>query len=133
MSGTLRRQLDDTIRQLAAEPRTPESHGHRRAQALIQRALSNAGFLVQEGHFSGVGVEGTNLLTEPIPDKPDLPLLIVGAHYDSVQGTPGADDNASGVAALLALADFLRQALDWSATWRSRVQLAAYDLEEYGM
>ena len=32
-------------------------------------------------------------------------LLIVGAHYDTVSGTPGADDNASGVAALLALAD----------------------------
>jgi hypothetical protein len=31
-------------------------------------------------------------------------IVIVGAHYDSVKGTPGADDNASGIAALLALA-----------------------------
>ncbi len=31
-------------------------------------------------------------------------VVIVGAHYDSYPGTPGADDNASGVAALLALA-----------------------------
>jgi len=29
--------------------------------------------------------------------------IIVGAHYDTAQGTPGADDNASGVAALLEL------------------------------
>jgi len=33
-----------------------------------------------------------------------MPLLLIGAHYDSVPGTPGADDNASGVAALLACA-----------------------------
>jgi Zn-dependent M28 family amino/carboxypeptidase len=32
-------------------------------------------------------------------------IIIVGAHYDSVSSTPGADDNASGVAALLALAE----------------------------
>lgn len=31
-------------------------------------------------------------------------ILVVGAHYDTVPGTPGADDNASGVAALLELA-----------------------------
>ena len=28
-------------------------------------------------------------------------VILIGAHYDSVQGSPGADDNASGVAALL--------------------------------
>jgi Zn-dependent M28 family amino/carboxypeptidase len=32
-------------------------------------------------------------------------IVVVGAHYDSVPQTPGADDNASGVAALLALAE----------------------------
>lgn len=31
-------------------------------------------------------------------------VLVVGAHYDTVRGTPGADDNASGVAVLLELA-----------------------------
>jgi Zn-dependent M28 family amino/carboxypeptidase len=34
--------------------------------------------------------------------------VVVGAHYDTVPGTPGADDNASGVAALLELARLLR-------------------------
>lgn len=34
------------------------------------------------------------------PDK----VIIVGAHYDSVLGSPGADDNASGIAGLLELA-----------------------------
>jgi Zn-dependent M28 family amino/carboxypeptidase len=31
-------------------------------------------------------------------------IIVIGAHYDTVSGSPGADDNASGVAALLALA-----------------------------
>lgn len=35
--------------------------------------------------------------------RPD-DIVVIGAHYDTVDGTPGADDNASGVAALLALA-----------------------------
>ena len=38
---------------------------------------------------------------------PDQPLLIVGAHYDSVSRSPGADDNGSGVAGLLELARLL--------------------------
>jgi hypothetical protein len=33
-----------------------------------------------------------------------LPIIVIGAHYDSVFGSPGANDNASGVAAMLALA-----------------------------
>ncbi|GGX80760.1 hypothetical protein GCM10007160_04950 [Litchfieldella qijiaojingensis] len=35
--------------------------------------------------------------------------LVIGAHYDTVQGTPGADDNASGVAVLLELARLLNE------------------------
>lgn len=35
-------------------------------------------------------------------------ILVVGAHYDTVRGTPGADDNASGVAVLLELARLLQ-------------------------
>ena len=32
---------------------------------------------------------------------PRRAAILIGAHYDSISGTPGADDNASGVAALL--------------------------------
>jgi hypothetical protein len=35
-------------------------------------------------------------------------IFVIGAHYDTVRGTPGADDNASGVAVLLELARLLR-------------------------
>jgi Zn-dependent M28 family amino/carboxypeptidase len=133
MSDALRQQLAAHIRELTARPRTPDSPGHRQARALIERMLTEAGFGVEERGFAGLGVEGVNLLTQPIPAKPELPLVVVGAHYDAVQNTPGADDNASGVAALLALASFINERRDRTNSWQTRLQLAAYDLEEYGM
>ncbi|MEW6544615.1 MAG: M20/M25/M40 family metallo-hydrolase [Nitrospirota bacterium] len=39
---------------------------------------------------------------------PLLPPLLIGAHYDTVPGSPGADDNASGLAVLLEAARSLR-------------------------
>ncbi len=39
----------------------------------------------------------------------DGPALVLGAHYDSVPGTPGADDNASAVAAALECARLLKE------------------------
>lgn len=42
-------------------------------------------------------------ITIPGTSRPDE-IVVVGAHYDAFQGTPGADDNASGVAACLHLA-----------------------------
>jgi Zn-dependent M28 family amino/carboxypeptidase len=74
-----------------------------------------------------------NLPAEPFPQDGRLPLVIVGAHYDSVPGSPGADDNASAVAALLELAAQVGPRLASLGPCRARLQLAAYDLEEYGL
>lgn len=52
-------------------------------------------------------------------------LLVIGAHYDSHGATPGADDNASGIAGLLELARLLGQ----SKPTRP-IELVAYTLEE---
>jgi Zn-dependent M28 family amino/carboxypeptidase len=52
-------------------------------------------------------------------------MLIIGAHYDSAVGTPGADDNASGVAGLLELA---RMAAD--CPLKRTVRFVAFTLEE---
>jgi Zn-dependent M28 family amino/carboxypeptidase len=51
--------------------------------------------------------------------------VLVGAHYDTVRGTPGADDNASGVAGMLEVARLLRDA-DLAAP----VEYVAFNLEE---
>ncbi len=56
--------------------------------------------------------------------EPDR-ILIVGAHYDTVEGTPGADDNASGVAVLLELAR-----LHAETRFRKTVRFVAFTLEE---
>ena len=53
--------------------------------------------------------------------------FILGAHYDSVQGTPGADDNASAVAALLEVARCLA-----GTPVKSSILFTAFTLEEYG-
>lgn len=51
--------------------------------------------------------------------------VVVGAHYDAVRGTPGADDNASGVAGLLELARLLK-----GVKLRHTVELVAFCSEE---
>lgn len=53
--------------------------------------------------------------------------IVIGAHYDVCSTTPGADDNASGVAGLLELA---RQLYLAEANLQRRVELVAYTLEE---
>jgi Zn-dependent M28 family amino/carboxypeptidase len=45
-----------------------------------------------------------NLIVHQSGRDPTAPHIVVGAHYDTVLGTPGADDNASGVAAVVELA-----------------------------
>lgn len=54
--------------------------------------------------------------------------IIVGAHYDAVPGTPGADDNASGVAVLLELAHYAARYPPVRPLW-----CVAFDMEEYGL
>ena len=48
-----------------------------------------------------------NLVFEKAGKDPSLPVIIMGAHYDSVPFTPGADDNASGVSVLISVAHAL--------------------------
>jgi nucleotide-binding universal stress UspA family protein len=59
---------------------------------------------VEHQRFEVAGVSVANLIVEfPGSTRADE-IVVIGAHYDTVPGTPGADDNASGVAGLLALA-----------------------------
>lgn len=70
----------------------------------IRLELQAAGYEVREHSFVSRGTNVPNLdVTLPGTSRPEE-IVVVGAHFDSYQGTPGADDNASGVAATLALA-----------------------------
>jgi Zn-dependent M28 family amino/carboxypeptidase len=129
----LRSILTRHLRELTREPRPVQSRGHQRAEEYIRRCLEQAGYGVRVCRFEGGGFDVINICTVPIPPRNDLPLFIVGAHYDSVTGSPGADDNASGIAALLALAAAFQESRPNMASWDCRLQFAAYDLEEHGM
>jgi len=66
---------------------------------------SNMGYKVEKQRYEVSGKEYVNLTVEiPGKTKPEE-IVVVGAHYDSAQDCPGANDNGSGVAALLALAN----------------------------
>jgi acetylornithine deacetylase/succinyl-diaminopimelate desuccinylase-like protein len=70
----------------------------------IAATFTAAGCEVRRQSFKAGGELCQNLEIEiPGTTKPEE-IVVVGAHYDSVSGSPGADDNASGVAATLALA-----------------------------
>jgi len=67
------------------------------------------GYEVQSQSYTVHGIECTNLSAE-IPGKENPnEILVLGAHYDSVGGSPGANDNGSAVAALLEISRLLYQ------------------------
>jgi len=74
------------------------------AAEYIRTTLGDIGYEVHRHRYQVSGRTCENLEAElPGTDKPGE-IVLVGAHYDSVQGSPGANDNATGVAAMLALA-----------------------------
>ncbi|MFH1970124.1 MAG: M28 family peptidase [Verrucomicrobiota bacterium] len=73
----------------------------------IEGALSKAGYQVRRQGYEVDWLKGRpcyNLEVELRGTVHPEDIVVIGAHYDSVEGVPGANDNASGVAALLALA-----------------------------
>jgi Zn-dependent M28 family amino/carboxypeptidase len=126
----LEARLRSHVLALAAEPRAPGSQRHREAALYIREHFKKAGFVVAE---PPAGQRFHNVTCAPVPDGRKGPLIICGAHYDSLEETPGADDNASGVAALLELARWIGPRISSAEAGTGQLQLIAYDMEEYGM
>jgi aminopeptidase S len=82
----------------------------------VAATLEAAGYAVERQGFDAGGVSSTNLLAERIGTGGGL--FILGAHLDSVQAGPGLNDNASGVAALLVVAEALTHLAPPAATLR---------------
>jgi Peptidase family M28 len=72
------------------------------ATDLIEASLARAGLTPRRDSYDLRGRACHNIEVEIRGTRPEI--LVVGAHYDSVSGSPGANDNGSGVAGLLALA-----------------------------
>ena len=118
-AGRLRRHVERLD-----EPRSRRhaGAGMARAESYVARELESAGWPVRRQKFAvpGGNAVGVNLIAGRSPA--DAP--IVGAHLDTVPGSPGADDNASALAALLELALILPE---------DRVRLVVFDEEETGL
>ncbi|MGH7859668.1 MAG: M20/M25/M40 family metallo-hydrolase, partial [Candidatus Binatia bacterium] len=78
------------------------------AEMYIVSVLEELGYAVRRRPYTVRGTEGANLEVEVTGTARPEEIVVVGAHYDTVPGSPGADDNASGVAALLEIARLLR-------------------------
>lgn len=74
----------------------------------LYRTLESLDYKVDRHTFTVSEVECVNLIAELVGNATPKEIVLVGAHYDSVQGSPGANDNGSGVAALLEIARQLR-------------------------
>jgi len=72
------------------------------AAEYIELVLRSHGYEVWRQTYTCYGKSVANLIVEK--EGTGKEALVVGAHYDTVPGTPGADDNASGLAGLLELA-----------------------------
>ncbi|HJQ03033.1 MAG TPA: M28 family peptidase [Jatrophihabitans sp.] len=138
-------RLRHDVELLSASPRNRVGHPDavRAARDFVERELRQAGWSVERQPFrrttvlgvsdAGRGnalsrlrlhrhLSGVNLVATRPGSTP--PYTVVGAHLDTVIDSPGADDNASGVAAALELARRLAEP--------ASVMIAIFDLEEAG-
>ena len=97
--------------------------GHADVADYIRRALARQG--APAGHpFEYRGRRHENIVLD-LPGRSVGGFILVGAHYDGVPGSPGADDNGSAIAVLLELAR------EFAAEPAPRpLRLVAFDLEE---
>ncbi len=131
-TGDLKQALTQHLQQLCRE-RDPflATAGHFYAQQYIRQQLAQWG-VVEPHAFEFRGQQYQNWILDLAAAEssaaPTQPPILIGAHYDTVPGSPGADDNATGVAVLLELARSLA-----AQPIRYPVRCVAFDLEEYGL
>lgn len=111
---------DDLVRIVGARP--PGSIHHREVMRLCADTFAAAGYEVEMHGFDG----GTNVIASAPGTRDET--VVVGAHYDHIAGCDGADDNASGVAAVLELARVLAH-----RPHARGLVLACWDDEESGL
>ncbi|CAN5359983.1 M28 family metallopeptidase [soil metagenome] len=114
-------RLHDHVVAIASEP---HNIGHpaalENAARYIERQLTGMGYTVHRQSFPVDGHRVRNIEVMITPGVAESRTLVVGAHYDSAYDAPGANDNGSGVAALLEIARHMRP-LDGRATMRYRL------------
>jgi Peptidase family M28 len=72
--------------------------------------------------------QGVNIFTQKLGTDKTAGAILVAAHYDTVSDSPGADDNATGIAVILEIARLFS-----SVSTPKTLQLAFFDQEEAGL
>jgi Zn-dependent M28 family amino/carboxypeptidase len=80
------------------------------AARYIEHALAGFGYAMAAQRYAVAGHEVRNIEVEVPGTTRAAEIIVVGAHYDSVPGAPGGNDNGSGVAAVLELSRLFRAA-----------------------
>ena len=98
-----------------------------RAAQYIRGEFLKMGLEVKDDPFQWEGRSYKNIVAEKKGKTSPNAVFILGAHYDTVQGSPGADDNASAIAVLLEVARNIQ-----NIPLNSTLKLIAFSLEENG-
>ena len=116
-----------------------DSVSRRRAAEYLRDGLTSLGLEGEFHEYHGTYVDGDgvvqsewwgqNVFATLPATSPTDEWVVIGSHYDSVQGSPGAIDNATGVAITLAVAGQLAQLGRLS----QNVVVALFDQEERGL
>lgn len=91
----------------------------------VEQSLRAAGYRVTAQTYEVAGKAARNIEAELPGISVRDEIVLIGAHYDTVAGSPGANDNASGVAALLEIARLLA-----GQQLKRSVRLVAFTHEE---
>ncbi len=75
----------------------------------IELSFSGSGYKVKRYDYEVGGKTCSNLEVEITGSEKPEKIVVIGAHYDTVPGSPGANDNGSGVAALIALSGAFKE------------------------
>ena len=127
---TQRLRINRHLEALAGE-RHPEtsSRALRKAAHYLATQFARSGWATCGQLVRAWGKVYRNVVAIKYPDWPrqgeESPPLLIGAHYDTVSGSPGADDNASGLVVLLEVASRLR-----ARSFARPVWIVAFCLEE---
>ena len=106
-------------------------HGWKDYQSLeekalfIEDALRSFNLDVESQEFQFHGKIYRNIIATHHGGNEKTEMVLLGAHYDAAMGSPGADDNASGVAVMLETANILSK-----YRFDNTIQFAAFTLEE---
>jgi len=126
LAAALKRHLESIA---AREHNVPHYDELESVARTIEATLASYGYSVGRQEFAVAGrtVRNIDAVIEPRAGIADPEVIVVGAHYDSVSGSPGANDNGSGAAAVLELARLLH---DLSGGAHRRIRLVLFVNEE---